>query len=125
MVPQSLSANLSPDASYLVVGGLGGIGRSISQWIVRKGAKNLILLSRGAASQPNSRAFIDELGATGCKIMIRNCDIAERSDLARVISDCAKEMPPVRGVIQGAMVLRVSQIMSERYDHEEDAKFLI
>ena len=107
VLPHKTPVGLSPDASYLIIGGLGGIGRSISQWFVQNGAKNLILLSRTAASKPVSRAFVDELQATGCRVELRNCDIADASDLTRVLKDCSSFMPPVKGVVQGAMVLEV------------------
>lgn len=51
------SAKLFPDASYIVVGGLGGIGRFITQMLVERGAKHLILISRSAASRPSSQIF--------------------------------------------------------------------
>lgn len=76
--------------------------------MVELGAKNLILLSRSAGSQANAKDFLDELKGRHCNIATRNCDIAEEANLARAVQDCAREMPPVRGVIQAAMVLRVS-----------------
>ncbi|OCL05917.1 reducing type I polyketide synthase [Glonium stellatum] len=98
---------LLPQASYLVVGGTGGIGRSIARRMVERGAKHLILLSRSAEADSNI-AFLNELEAAGSKVLARNCDVADKSGLAQVMSECAKKMPPVRGVIQGAMVLQDS-----------------
>ena len=107
-LPRKLSAKFSSKASYLVVGGLGGIGKSIAQWIIQEGGKNLILLSRNAASYETSQALSKELEADGNTVTIMNCDIANRSELARVLDECTRNMPPVRGVIQAAMVLEVS-----------------
>ena len=112
VLPQKQAVKLQPDVSYLLVGGLGGIGRSLAQWLVSHGAKNLILLSRTAASQSNSQAFVRELIDSGCKTLIKNCDIANADDLNRVINECYTEVPAVRGVIQAAMVLNVSKALS-------------
>jgi acyl transferase domain-containing protein/NADPH:quinone reductase-like Zn-dependent oxidoreductase/ubiquinone/menaquinone biosynthesis C-methylase UbiE len=112
VLPQKQAVKLQPQYSYLLVGGLGGLGRSIAQWLVSHGAKNLILLSRSAASQSNSQAFVEELNATGCKTVIKNCDIANASELARVVNECYTEVPAVKGVIQAAMVLNVSYCLS-------------
>ncbi|KAK4983979.1 putative secondary metabolism biosynthetic enzyme [Elasticomyces elasticus] len=121
VLPQKRTVRLLPDASYLLVGGLGGIGRSIAQWLVQCGAKNLILLSRSAASQNNSRAFVEGLRATDCYVAIKNCDIADRGDLARIMDECSRSMPPVRGVIQAAMVLKDSVFERMNFDQWEGA----
>ncbi|KAH2272374.1 hypothetical protein KXW39_007037 [Aspergillus fumigatus] len=105
---------LRSDASYLVVGGVGGIGRSIAHWLVDHGAQNRILLSRSAgdldlAQNQNAEGalFVRELRAAGCRVKPVSCDIALASSLAKARRACEDEgLPPVRGVIQGAMLLR-------------------
>lgn len=98
---------LRPDASYLVVGGLGGIGRSIAQWMVDHGAKHLILLSRSGVTEKTA-AFISELEQSGCAIRAISCDVADGSDLGDALVETTKDWPGIRGVIQGAMVLQDS-----------------
>ena len=97
------SLKLCPDASYLIVGGLGGIGRSLCEWIVDRGAKHLIILSRSARAGPH----LAELEQAGCKVRAVGCDVSDESQTAWALQSCA-DMPPIRGVIQGAMVLHVS-----------------
>ena len=97
---------LSADASYLIVGGFGGIGRSISKYLVRHGVRNLILLSRNA-SRDDSDGFLSELRSQGCHIATYSCDIADVGRLTDVFRRCKMEMPPIRGLIQAAMVLKV------------------
>ncbi|KAK1772875.1 hypothetical protein QBC33DRAFT_584336 [Phialemonium atrogriseum] len=107
-LPRRDAARLSPDASYLIVGGLGGIGRSIARWSVDRGAKNLILLSRSAATGPHSQALGEELTAMGANVVTKNCNAADMASLRFILDECAKTMPPVRGVIHGGMVLNDS-----------------
>ena len=97
---------LSADASYLIVGVLGGIGRSISKYLVKHGARNLILLSR-SASRNNNDGFLRELGSEGCHVATYSCDIADAGGLTDIFRRCKREMPPISGLIQSAMVLKV------------------
>ena len=105
---------LRSDASYLVVGGVGGIGRSIAHWLVNHGAKNLILLSRSAGDldldknqSTEGALFVHELRAAGCRVKPISCDIGLASSLAKALRVCEDEgLPPVRGIVQGAMLLR-------------------
>ena len=73
--------------------------------LVERGARHLILLSRNAQSYKHLEFYTD-LRAAGCEVVARNCNIADKADLARALEEC-KGMPPVRGIIQGAMVLQV------------------
>ncbi|KAL4765263.1 uncharacterized protein BDW70DRAFT_155749 [Aspergillus foveolatus] len=114
--PKGLTARtrLRPDASYLIVGGVGGIGRSVAHWLVAHGAQNLILLSRTAGNLDLDRnknsdgaLFINELRHMGCRVKPVSCDVSLASSLTVALRACeADGFPPVRGVIQGAMLLR-------------------
>ncbi|MCJ1383523.1 hypothetical protein MMC17_006637 [Xylographa soralifera] len=107
VLPHVPKARFKPNASYLLVGGVGGLGRSIAYWMVAHGAKNMILLSRSAGSSDSTGAFIAELREAGCRIKPVSCDVSNADELATALRICAKEgMPPVRGVIQAAMVLQ-------------------
>lgn len=50
----------------------------------------------------------DKLEGNGVKLAIPACNVGEREQLNRVFSVCSKEMPPSRGFIHSAMVIRVS-----------------
>jgi NAD(P)-dependent dehydrogenase (short-subunit alcohol dehydrogenase family) len=71
------------------------------------GAKNLIVLSRSANAEEKARPFMVEMEKVGCRVKAVGCDIANESELAKALEECAQDMPPIRGVIQGAMVLQV------------------
>lgn len=107
VLPQRPTAKLRPDSSYLIVGGLGGIGASVCHFLANHGAKHLIVLSRSANAQDKARSLFDEMDAIGCKIKAVGCDISNASSLADALKTCAQEMPRIRGVVQGAMVLQV------------------
>ncbi|RDW76674.1 type I polyketide synthase [Aspergillus mulundensis] len=108
VLPRPATPKLRPDASYLLVGGVGGLGRSLANWMVEHGAKNLILLSRSAGKQ-NSSPFINQLRAAGCRVAAISCDVSDENDLDRALTTASTlGLPAIRGVIQGAMVLQDS-----------------
>lgn len=90
----------------MLVGGLGGLGRSIAQWMVDRGAKSIILISRSGAQKPEATQAVDEMVAEGARVTVFACDVADKSRLTAVIEECTKTLPPIRGVIQAAMNLR-------------------
>ena len=50
---------LRSDSSYILIGGLGGLGRAVSKWMVECGAKHLIFLSRSAGKSKKDESFND------------------------------------------------------------------
>lgn len=96
------------NSTYVIAGGLGGLGRSIARWMRRRGAMNLVLLSRSGDSNNETRPFLQELRAGGATVIAPPCDITDESRLAFVLEECNKTMPPIKGCIQASMVLKVS-----------------
>ncbi|KAK0126530.1 hypothetical protein ONS95_008126 [Cadophora gregata] len=103
---------LHPDASYILVGGTGGLGRSMARWMVSKGARNLVLLSRTGSTTGKIKQLIDELAPLGATIVVKSCNAADTTSVETLISRELVDMPPIRGVVHGAMVLRVSCLLS-------------
>ncbi|KAI0009530.1 hypothetical protein F4779DRAFT_369425 [Xylariaceae sp. FL0662B] len=103
------TAQLRNDASYLLVGGIGGLGHSIAHWLADHGAKNLIVLSRSAGNVEKTGTFVNELRKVGCQVMAISCNVSIAGDLAKALRACEEHgLPPVRGVIQAAMALQDS-----------------
>ncbi|KAI0157191.1 hypothetical protein GGR52DRAFT_582973 [Hypoxylon sp. FL1284] len=103
--------------SYLIVGGLGGIGRAVCKWMVSKGAKYLILPSRSGPSSAAASATIQELRSQGAVIETPVCDASSFSALSSCLEACAKIMPPIRGCINSAMALQ--DCMFEAMNHAQ------
>ncbi|KAF1952134.1 hypothetical protein CC80DRAFT_479691 [Byssothecium circinans] len=99
------NALLRSDATYVLIGGTGGLGRSMASWMVGKGAKHIVLLSRSGGLKGKAKEQIDALNEAGAAIVVRRCDVADRTDVEQLISTGLEGLPPVRGLIHGAMVL--------------------
>lgn len=96
---------LRTDVAYLFVGGLGGLGRSITTWLVEKGAKHLVFLSRSAGQLGDDDPFVQELQSLGCTVTKVSGDVIIYEDITRAIKAAGR---PIVGVLQASMVLQVS-----------------
>ena len=113
---------LDPSATYLLVGGLGGLGRSLASMMVSSGARHLAFLSRhGAGPSAAARDAIDKLRADGCTVQTYKADVADRDSLDEALKSCARALPPIRGVVQMAMVLRDGIFANMTHDQWRDA----
>lgn len=100
---------LDSKKTYLIVGGLGGLGRRIARWMIDRGAANLVLLSRsGGSGNEAAQDFLTELRSQGIRVEAPPCDVADEVALKGTLDRCALDMPPIKGCIQGSMVLRDS-----------------
>ncbi|TLS26126.1 hypothetical protein PpBr36_04235 [Pyricularia pennisetigena] len=105
--PRTFDRLFKADATYIVVGGTGGIGRSIIKWMAEKGARHLVVVSRSDTVSPKVAEMIKEADAAhGAKVSVSRCDVALIEDVERMIEGISlANMPPIRGVIHSAMVL--------------------
>lgn len=96
---------LDSEGSYLLVGGLGGLGRSVSVWMVERGARHLVFLSRSAGSGPHDAEFVRELESMDCSVQLVKGDVSNSEDVTRAVNQ-APAHAPLKGIIQMSMVLR-------------------
>ncbi|KAF3392596.1 Compactin diketide synthase mokB [Penicillium rolfsii] len=107
------------NASYLLVGGLGGIGHAIASWMVEHGAKSLILVNRQGLSTDTARSIVQPLREKGAVVAVYGCDISNEEALSEMYTQVSQTMPPIKGVIQGAMILKdvhIEQMTAEDFN---------
>jgi acyl transferase domain-containing protein len=90
--------------SYLITGGLGGIGLQIAYKLVEQGARYLALTSRRGAVSEVAQKAVRELEQMGAKILVIKADVANQEDMARAL-DQTRAVAPLRGVIHAAGIL--------------------
>ena len=94
--------------SYLITGGTGGIGQSLTRWMSSEGAKYIILASRSGQNADDLQSLIKDLENVGTRVDVQKCDVAQASDVDRLLKCItSEELPPLAGVIHGAMALKV------------------
>jgi NAD(P)-dependent dehydrogenase (short-subunit alcohol dehydrogenase family)/acyl carrier protein len=92
------------DATYLLTGGLGGLGLALAEWLVERGARTLVLTSR-RGSTPEAEADRAPLRERGATIIVARADAADAGQLDAVLADIDHDLPPLRGVLHLAGVL--------------------
>lgn len=92
------------DATYLVTGGLGALGLEVARWLHDEGARSLVLMGRSAPS-PRALETIQALQSAGSRVQVARGDVGRADEVARVLDDIARTLPPLRGVVHAAGVL--------------------
>jgi len=95
---------LRADASYLITGGLGALGVQVAKRLAERGARNLVLVGRGAVPA-RTQSSLDDVESIGARITTLQCDVARRKDVDRLFAVLAEEFPPLRGIIHAAGVV--------------------
>lgn len=103
-------APVRADASYLITGGLGGLGLSVARWLVEQGARSLILVGRRDPSE-DARARLAELDRAGVSVLVVRADVSRREDVAAVMADLDAHAPPLAGVVHAAGVIQDRTIL--------------
>ena len=95
---------LSADATYLVTGGLGGFGLAVARRLAERGARHLVLVGRNPP-RPETGEALAAIRAQGAEVVVESADVSRPDDVARVVARIRRELPPLRGIVHGAMVL--------------------
>ncbi|KAL8846842.1 MAG: hypothetical protein Q9221_008100 [Calogaya cf. arnoldii] len=90
------------NATYLISGGLGGLGRCIARWMGSRGARYLVLLSRSGPQSTAAHDMIGDLTSQGIRVETPQCDAADLEALTSTVAEITRVMPPIRGCIQAA-----------------------
>jgi acyl carrier protein len=98
------AVQLRTDSTYLITGGLGGLGLTVARWMVEKGARHLALLSRSGRSS-DSDVCLRSFGAAGANVKVMTADVSQEADVARVLDEIHESMPQLRGIVHAAGVL--------------------
>ncbi|KAK1961594.1 KR domain-containing protein [Colletotrichum sublineola] len=102
IVTRKQAVRLNDSASYILVGGLGGLGRAVSRWMVEHRARHLVYLSRSAGGSDEDLHFIQELESMGAKTTIIKGTVTSTEDVQKAV----QAAPNLKGILQMSMVLR-------------------
>lgn len=111
LIPSRSSLSFRPDATYLLVGCLGGLGRSLTSWMIDKGAKRFAFLSRSGTDSEQAAILVKNIESRGLSCQVVRGDVTVLSDVERAVKGVSSEYP-IRGAIQAAMVLKVCNYVS-------------
>ena len=109
LVPAQLQASdeglaTKEEASYLITGGLGMLGRRAAMLLAKRGARDVILVSRRAPGE-SAKSAIAEIEKLGCRIHVRQADISDLTTLKSLFDEIDNKLPPLAGVIHASGVV--------------------
>ena len=124
---------LDADGTYLIAGGLGGLGILTAHWLAEKGAKNLLLLGRSKPSE-YAQQEIAKLEQQGVIVNVIQTDITNYDELKQILISqdlisapaspaspaSPAPSPPIRGVIHAAGILDDSAIQNMTWRRMEN-----
>lgn len=112
-------AALAEEGTYIVTGGLGGLGLEFADVLVERGARHLVLVGRNVlppqadwnawlAAHPDDAAGrerirrLQRMAARGAQVVTERCDITDPAAVRAMVERVRPAMPPVRGVVHAA-----------------------
>ena len=118
--PAPRPIGIKPGASYLITGGLGGLGPHIAAWLVKNGARHLILCSRRelpdrckwAELSPSHQSYeqvaaIWKLEEQGAMVHVEKVDVAERGQMEALFERIRRSSAPLGGIIHAAAAIEL------------------
>ena len=106
------------DGSYIITGGLTGVGLAAAAWLASRGAGHLVLNGRRAPS-PEAAAAIAELRAGGTRVTVLRGDVASPGTATALVEAATAFRRPLCGVLHAAMVLSDAALLTvadEQFD---------
>ncbi|MBB5156453.1 SDR family NAD(P)-dependent oxidoreductase [Saccharopolyspora phatthalungensis] len=99
----SLSGSpVRPDATYVLTGGLGGLGLTVARWLADRGARHLVLVGRRGIATAEAERVITELTGEGVEVRVEKADVADGDQVAALLTRVRGQLPPIAGIVHGA-----------------------
>ncbi|KAI1173842.1 putative polyketide synthase [Nemania sp. FL0916] len=101
--PERFDSKFSSTKTYLMVGGFGGIGASITKWMYSLGARSFIFLSRSGDSKQSAADLVTDLRLSGCEVKVVAGDVSRMDDVRRAFECCPSR---IGGIVHASMSVR-------------------
>ena len=106
---------LRPGRTFLVTGGLGGIGCAVAGWLADRGAEAIVLNGR-RAPDPEAEAAIAALRERGVRVQVERADVTDAAALDAMLARIESELPPLGGVIHSVGVLADAALGNQSWE---------
>lgn len=109
------------ESTYLITGGLGGLGVEVTKWMLTRGAKHIVLAGR-RPPLPRVQQLIDDWNGAGGNVVVKQTDIGVYENCRRLLEEI-KDMglPPLRGIMHAAGIIHDNFIPNQTWESIEMA----
>ena len=94
--------------TYLLIGCFGGVGRSITRWMLSRGAWHFVFLSRSGGSASTGKALIADKEGVHGTVSVCVGDVGNLQDVQRAFG---MAQLPIGGVVQASMSVKVCSMV--------------
>lgn len=105
-------SRIDPAGSYLITGGLTGLGLETAGHLVERGARHLVLAGRRTAGS-KAQARIAAWRADGVDVMEAQLDVSRAHDLSQLMARIDKSSAPLRGIVHSAGTLADAGVLQQ------------
>ena len=112
------TGRLREDRTYLVTGGLGGIGCALAEWLAEYGAGTVVLNGRRPPDAAADKA-IEALRARGFRIEVELADVTDTDALDAMLVRIDEALPPLAGLIHSVGVLSDAALGNQDWERFE------
>ncbi|MXY31280.1 MAG: SDR family NAD(P)-dependent oxidoreductase, partial [Gammaproteobacteria bacterium] len=117
--PPLVRGRLRQDRTYLVTGGLGGIGCAVADWLAERGAGTIVLNGR-RPPDPEVQKAIDSLRERGFTVQVELADVTDAAAMDEMLGRMDLELPPLGGVIHSVGVLSDGALTNQSWERFEE-----
>lgn len=106
VLQEPVRAVFNSEGRYVITGGLGGLGRGIIRWMVARGARDFVILSRRGVTTPAAQLLLQDLTSMGVHFEATACDVSKQKEVIDSIRKASSSAGrPIKGVVHAAMSL--------------------
>ncbi|KAI1658690.1 KR domain-containing protein [Daldinia decipiens] len=122
VAPPKYLTIFDPEKAYVLIGCLGGLGRSLSDWMLGRGARHFVFLGRTGCDKPSAHELVFRLRDAGANVTVVRGDVSDIDAVNATIAAC--EHKPIGGVVQAAMGLHEALLLRRGIQPLNEDEFL-
>jgi acyl transferase domain-containing protein/aryl carrier-like protein len=112
--PSQEAVKLRSDATYLITGGLGGLGIALAGWLAENGVRHIALISRKGATGDALEA-VEKLRSNGVNVLVYNADVTDQKEIKAALDKISSSMPHLKGVFHLSGVLDDANLTEQEW----------
>lgn len=101
-----------PHKIYIIIGGLGGFGIEVTNWLLEKGARNVILTTRFGPRTPYHHFCLKRWKDEGFNVITSTKNVSFVTEASELLKE-AQEIGPVGGIFNSAVVSKLYTVVNK------------